>query len=348
MRLKKSGIITPHPRILAHSQENMDWCKIFVFFLVLSPLSQRTYGCVNNHIHSLVSPPNPPDSLSPFPLSSSSLFSSYSTAFFFTPEDGLSLCLHCDLVVHPTSGPGWERFMIFEQRVSLPKNVMEGKCGGCAGKCKQCRKRLDEAQSHAAAAVECRASPCVTPTQDGPTPMQPERHHGARSCSSDLSSNRGAAAHGGGAEGAAVVAEGAKEAETRRGGGEGGGGAGARGDAGPSAADVVVAATAYAAAAAADAKTTAVAAVAAAAAAVASNESAKKRRLGEEEEEDEEEECDDAASESGEDRRNTRAAAAGRAVKMMKSNNKAAAVGTTTGISISEVEPALVVYRSSD
>lgn len=126
----------------------------------------------------------------------------------------MSLCLQCDLVVHPTSGPGWERFMIYEQRVrvrratacpvfpphpphtekrnqfvitrclrlpcvpdlspvppsfrnnsshlhQLPKSAVDGKCGGCAGKCKQCRKAWDEAQS--LPAQHRPASPCVTP-----------------------------------------------------------------------------------------------------------------------------------------------------------------------------------------
>ena len=118
-------------------------------------------------------------------------------AFFFTPEDGLSLCLHCDLVVHPTVGTGWDRFMICEQSVRLPKYVVEGKCGGCAGKCKQCRKRLEEAQSRCAANGGVSASPCVTP-------MQGRQGAAAGASSSDQSCNvppRRAASNGGGEEG---------------------------------------------------------------------------------------------------------------------------------------------------
>jgi hypothetical protein len=68
----------------------------------------------------------PAHSLYPLPLFLSSQSRLAPAAFFFTPEDGLSLCLQCDLVVHPTSGPGWDRFMIYEQRVRLPKNVVDG------------------------------------------------------------------------------------------------------------------------------------------------------------------------------------------------------------------------------
>lgn len=102
-------------------------------------------------------------------------------AFFFTPEDGLSLCLQCDLVVHPTSGPGWDRFMIYEQRVRLPKRVMDGKCGGCAGKCKQCRSQLHEAQS----APVRPASPCVTPAQGEAHPRGGSSQRTGPSTSSD-------------------------------------------------------------------------------------------------------------------------------------------------------------------